>query len=126
MVPMRSFRAPVPPVPVLRVAVVACWFSRPSRQSCGALRRSRVVPLNRPALLSFQPRRVAEFAAGNPVTWYRELLDGVVLPNASIFATLQAWGETAVVIGLLLSVLTVAVALIGCLCPSPTAWPSSG
>jgi thiosulfate dehydrogenase [quinone] large subunit len=70
-------------------------------------------PVVAPRFLGFQPRRVAEFAAGNPITWYREFLEGVVLPNAAVFATLQAWGELLVGLGLLLGVLTRAAALGG-------------
>src|SRR6266571_2519606 len=28
--------------------------------------------------LAFHPKRVAEFAAGNPVVWYKDFLEGVV------------------------------------------------
>lgn len=63
--------------------------------------------------LAFHPRRVAEFAAGNPVGWYREFLEHTVLPHSGLFAALQAYGEVAVGLGLVLGVLTGLAALVG-------------
>ena len=47
-------------------------------------------------------------AASNPDTpaWYASFLDSVVIPNASLFATLVALGEVAVGLGLLVGLLT--------------------
>lgn len=44
--------------------------------------------------------------------WYASFLDGLVVPNASLFATLVAIGETAVGLGLLVGLLT-AIAAFG-------------
>jgi uncharacterized membrane protein YphA (DoxX/SURF4 family) len=63
--------------------------------------------------IGFHPKRVAEFAAGNPIGWYKDFLEQTVLPNAALFATLQVWGEVAVGIGLTLGFLTRLTALIG-------------
>jgi uncharacterized membrane protein YphA (DoxX/SURF4 family) len=63
--------------------------------------------------LGFHPKRVQEFAAGNPVGWYKEFLETTVLPNAALFATLQAYGEVAVGLGLVLGLLTGLTALVG-------------
>ena len=52
--------------------------------------------------IGFQPKRVAEFATGNPVGWYKDYLETTVLPNAELFAKLQTFGEVAVGIGLIL------------------------
>src|SRR5580704_12869910 len=41
-----------------------------------------------PRFVGFHPKRVAEFAAGNPIGWYKEFLEQTVLPNAALFATL--------------------------------------
>ena len=46
-----------------------------------------------PRFLGFQPKRVAEFANGNPVAWYKQFLEDTVLPHAGLFAHLQAYGE---------------------------------
>jgi PQQ-dependent catabolism-associated beta-propeller protein len=51
--------------------------------------------------VAFQPRRVAEFASANPVTWYKEFLENVVLPHAGLLAALQAYTEVIVGLGLL-------------------------
>jgi uncharacterized membrane protein YphA (DoxX/SURF4 family) len=63
--------------------------------------------------IGFHPKRVAEFAAGNPIGWYKDFLEQTVLPNAALFATLQVWGEVAVGIGLTLGFLTRLTALVG-------------
>ncbi len=63
--------------------------------------------------LNFHPKRVAEFAAGNPVGWYKEFLEATVLPNTKLFATLQAYGEACVGIGLVLGLLTGLSAVVG-------------
>jgi len=63
--------------------------------------------------IGFHPKRVTEFAAGNPIGWYKDFLEQTVLPNAAFFATLQVWGEVAVGIGLTLGFLTRLTALVG-------------
>jgi uncharacterized membrane protein YphA (DoxX/SURF4 family) len=54
----------------------------------------------------FMPRRVAEFAAHNPLGWYRDFLMGFVIPHGETFASLVAWGELGVGMGLTLGLLT--------------------
>src|SRR5207245_3137449 len=54
-----------------------------------------------------------EFAAGSPVEWYKNFLEGTVLPNSKLFATLQTFGEAAVGLGLILGLLTGLTALVG-------------
>ena len=51
--------------------------------------------------VGFHPKRVAEFAAGNPVGWYKDFLENTILPNAALFAKLQTYGEVAVGVGLI-------------------------
>src|SRR4030095_9273904 len=63
--------------------------------------------------LAFQPKRVAEFAAGNPVGWYKSFLEETVLPNSNLFATLQTFGEAGVGLGLILGLLTGLTAIVG-------------
>jgi thiosulfate dehydrogenase [quinone] large subunit len=70
-------------------------------------------PTVSPRFLAFQPKRVAEFAAGNPVGWYKSFLEETVLPNSSLFATLQTFGEAAVGLGLILGLLTGLTAIVG-------------
>ena len=66
-----------------------------------------------PRFINFYPKRVAEFAAGNPIGWYKDFLEQTVLPHAATFATLQVWGEVAVGIGVTLGLLTRLSALVG-------------
>ena len=63
--------------------------------------------------VGFQPKRVAEFAAGNPVGWYKDFLENIVLPNAALFAKFQTYGEVAVGIGLILGFCVGLTALVG-------------
>ena len=70
-------------------------------------------PAVSPRFLGFHPKRVAEFAAGNPIGWYKELLEGTVLPHAKLFASLQSYGEACVGIGLVLGLVTGLSALVG-------------
>ena len=66
-----------------------------------------------PRFIGFQPKRVAEFANGNPVDWYKQFLESTVLPHAQLFANLQAYGEVAVGIALLLGFCIGLTALVG-------------
>ena len=63
--------------------------------------------------IGFHPKRVAEFAAGNPVGWYKDFLENTILPNAALFAKLQTYGEVAVGIGLILGFCIGLIALLG-------------
>lgn len=63
--------------------------------------------------LGFMPKRVAEFAAGNPLGWYRDFLEMVVIPRTDLFAYLQTFAEVAVGLGLTLGLLTSTSAAVG-------------
>jgi uncharacterized membrane protein YphA (DoxX/SURF4 family) len=80
--------------------------------------------------LGFHPKRVAEFAAGNPVGWYKNFLETTVVPQSHTFARLQAYGEAAVGLGLVLGLATGLAALVGLfLCVNyalATQWMSFG
>jgi PQQ-dependent catabolism-associated beta-propeller protein len=65
--------------------------------------------------IGFHPKRVAEFAAGNPVEPYKQFIEGTVLPNAQLFARLQAYGEAVVGFGLVTGLCVGITALIGLL-----------
>src|SRR5919106_181542 len=57
--------------------------------------------------LWFQANRIAEWAATPEIAgWYRGFLESVVLPHAATFAHMQALGETAAGLGLLLGLFT--------------------
>jgi uncharacterized membrane protein YphA (DoxX/SURF4 family) len=110
---------------VLLRVVVGAWFLKAvwTKLTLGLLAGVIPYPTVSPRFLAFHPRRVAEFAAGNPrvadlaggnpVGWYRDFLEGTVLPHAKVFATLQTFGEVAVGLGLVLGLLTGLSALVG-------------
>jgi thiosulfate dehydrogenase [quinone] large subunit len=101
-------------VAVLRI-VVGAWFLKAvwTKLALGFAAGAIPYPTVSPRFLAFQPKRVAEFAAGNPVGWYKDFLEQTVLPHASLFATLQTYGEVAVGIGLVLGLFTGLSALVG-------------
>src|SRR3982750_1249367 len=77
-------------VAVLRI-IVGAWFLKAVWTKLTLGFAAGVIPF--PAVsarfLAFQPKRVAEFAAGNPVGWYKDFLEQTVLPHAQLFGTLQ-------------------------------------
>ena len=106
--------APARWIAVLRV-VVGAWFVKAvwTKLAVGLLWGVLPYPTVSARFLAFQPRRVAEFAHGNPVGWYRDVLEGIVLPHAATFAALQTLGEIAVGVGLVLGLLIPLSALVG-------------
>jgi uncharacterized membrane protein YphA (DoxX/SURF4 family) len=101
---------------VLRI-VVGAWFLKAVWTKLTVAFAWGVVPYLAvsPRFLGFQPKRVAEFANGNPVDWYRQFLEGTVLPHAQLFANLQAYGEATVGLALILGFCIGLTALIGLL-----------
>src|SRR5215467_16397662 len=92
-------------VALLRV-VVGAWFVKAVWTKVGVAAGAIPYPAVSPRFLAFQPKRVAEFAAGNPVAWYKDFLENSVIPHANAWAMLQAYGEAAVGVGLVLGLLT--------------------
>jgi len=90
-------------------SVKAVW----TKLAAGFLWGAVPYPTVAPRFLTFHPKRVAEFAAGNPGPWYKDFLEQSVLPHATLFATLQVWGEVAVGLGLILGLLTRLTSLVG-------------
>src|SRR3989441_9260935 len=101
-------------IAVLRV-VVGAWFVKAvwMKFTIGFLWDVIPYPAVSPRFLAFHPKRIAEFAASNPIGWYREFLEGIVLPNTRVFATPQALAEAAVGLGMVLGLLTGLTALVG-------------
>src|SRR5262245_34766639 len=99
-------------VALLRV-VVGAWFVKAVWTKLAIASGAIPYPVVSPRFLAFHPKRVAEFAAGNPVGWYKDFLEQSVLPHATFFATLQVWGEVAVGVGLVLGLLTRLTSLVG-------------
>ena len=100
-------------IALLRV-VVGAWFLKAVWTKLTIAFASGVIPypVVSPRFLGFHPKRVAEFAAGNPVGWYKEFLEATVLPDAKLWATLQAYAEAAAGVGLVLGLLTGLAALV--------------
>jgi len=116
---------------LLRV-VVGAWFLKAvwTKLALGLAWGVLPYPTVSSRFIAFHPKRVAEFAAGNPIGWYKDFLEQTVLPNAALFATLQTWGEVAVGIGLTLGLATRLTALVGLYLAVnfglATQWMSSG
>jgi thiosulfate dehydrogenase (quinone) large subunit len=100
---------------VLLRVVVGVWFLKAVQTKLTLEYLAGVIPYPAvsPRFVGFQPKRVAEFAAGNPVGWYKDFLETTVLPHAATFATLQTYGEVLVGLGLVLGLLTGLAALGG-------------
>jgi len=107
-------RYPQTGIALLRI-VVGAWFLKAVWTKLTLAYIGGVVPYPAvsPRFLAFHPKRVAEFAADNPVGWYKDFLQSTVLPHAKLFATLQTFGEVVVGIGLVLGLFTGLAALIG-------------
>jgi uncharacterized membrane protein YphA (DoxX/SURF4 family) len=88
------------------------------------------VPVVSERWMSVMPKIVARQASDNPLTFYKQFLEQVVLPNSSLFAQLTAWGETTVGVGLTLGLLTGVASLVGLVLVSnyglATQWMSPG
>jgi uncharacterized membrane protein YphA (DoxX/SURF4 family) len=80
--------------------------------------------------LSVMPKIVARQASDNPLNFYKQFLEGTVIPHSSVFAPLTAWGETVTGLGLTLGVLTGLASVVGLVLVInyglATQWMSSG
>ena len=63
--------------------------------------------------VSVMPKIVARQASENPLTFYKQFLEGTVLPHSNLFAQLTAWGETVTGLGLTLGLLTGLASVVG-------------
>ena len=99
---------------VLRI-VVGLYFVKSLVTKMSLVLVGSVVPL--PAVserwLTVMPKIVAKQASENPILAYKQFLEGTVLPHSSLFASMTAWGETVVGIGLTLGLLTGLASLVG-------------
>ena len=71
------------------------------------------VPMVSERWLEVMPKIVTRQASENPIAFYKQFLEGTVLPNSNMFAQMTAWGETVVGIGLTLGLLTGLASLVG-------------
>ena len=98
----------------LRIAV-GLWFMKTVVTKLGFALVGRVIPVPAPSArwIGFLPTRLAEFARGNPIGWYRDFLLLYAIPHAHVFAALTAFGEAAVGIGLVFGFLTRPASVVG-------------
>jgi uncharacterized membrane protein YphA (DoxX/SURF4 family) len=99
---------------VLRI-VVGLYFVKSLVTKMSVVMIGGVLPLPMVSerWLTVMPKIVAKQASENPLSFYKHFLEGVVLPNSSMFAQLTAWGETVVGIGLTLGFMTGLASLVG-------------
>jgi uncharacterized membrane protein YphA (DoxX/SURF4 family) len=63
--------------------------------------------------LTVMPKIVARQASENPLSFYKQFLEGTVIPHSNLFAQLTAWGETVTGLGLTLGLLTGLASVVG-------------
>jgi thiosulfate dehydrogenase (quinone) large subunit len=99
---------------VLRI-VVGLYFVKSLVTKMSFVMLGGILPI--PAVserwLTVMPKIVAKQASENPLAFYKQFLEGTVLPHSSVFAPLTAWGETVVGLGLTLGLLTGLASLVG-------------
>jgi uncharacterized membrane protein YphA (DoxX/SURF4 family) len=99
---------------LLRI-VVGLYFVKSLVTKMSVLLLGGVLPI--PAVserwLTVMPKIVAKQASENPLSFYKQFLEGTVLQHSNVFAQLTAWGETVVGIGLTLGLLTGVASVVG-------------
>jgi uncharacterized membrane protein YphA (DoxX/SURF4 family) len=71
------------------------------------------VPVVSDRWLATMPKIVAKQASENPIAFYKQFLEDVVLKHSDVFAHLTAWGETVAGLGLTLGLCTGLASLVG-------------
>jgi uncharacterized membrane protein YphA (DoxX/SURF4 family) len=101
---------------VLRI-VVGLYFvkSLVTKMSIITLGGVLPIPVVSQRWLEVMPKIVTRQASENPIAFYKQFLEGTVIPNSNVFAQLTAWGEAAVGIGLTLGLLTGLASIVGLL-----------
>ena len=99
---------------VLRVAV-GLYFVKTLVTKMSIVLVGGVLPV--PAVsdrwLTTMPKIVAKQASENPIAFYKQFLEEVVLKHSDVFAHLTAWGETVAGLGLTLGLCTGLASLVG-------------
>lgn len=99
---------------VLRVAV-GLYFVKTLVTKMSIVLAGGVLPV--PAVsdrwLATMPKIVAKQASENPIAFYKQFLEDVVLKHSDVFAHLTAWGETVAGLGLTLGFCTGLASLVG-------------
>lgn len=99
---------------VLRVAV-GLYFVKTLVTKMSIVLAGGVLPV--PAVsdrwLATMPKIVAKQASENPIAFYKQFLEDVVLKHSEVFAHLTAWGETVAGLGLTLGFCTGLASVVG-------------
>jgi thiosulfate dehydrogenase (quinone) large subunit len=109
-----SVRDPAVSIALIRI-VVGLYFAKAlvTKLTVALVEGFLPVPQVSARWVAAMPHIVAKQASANPLLFYQYFLDRVVLPHATPFAHLTAWGEAAVGIGLTLGLLTPVAAGLG-------------
>ena len=112
--PVPAMRSPERWLAVLRVAV-GLWFLKAlfTKLSVTLAWGFLPVPTASDRWLHVMPTLVAKYAEGNPVGFFRDFLESVVIPHSAVFAQLTAFGEVAVGLGLTFGFLSTLAAALG-------------
>src|SRR5256885_2232975 len=96
-----AMRSPERWLAVLRIAV-GVWFAKAivTKLSVTLVWGFLPLPTASDRWLHVMPILVGKYAEGNPVGFFKTFLQDTVIPHASLFAQLTAFGEVAVGLGL--------------------------
>lgn len=98
-------RAPEQWLAVLRIGV-GLWFAKSIFTKLVLVGGFLPIPVASDRWLQLMPKLLEKYAAGNPLTSYKNFLESTVIPHASVFAQLTAIGESAAGLLLVLGLLT--------------------
>jgi uncharacterized membrane protein YphA (DoxX/SURF4 family) len=114
--PTATMSRPAEWLALLRI-VVGLYFvkSLVTKMSIVMLGGVLPIPVVSDRWLEVMPKIVTRQASENPIVFYKQFLEGTVIPNSNVFAPLTAWGETVVGIGLTLGLLTGLASIVGLL-----------
>jgi uncharacterized membrane protein YphA (DoxX/SURF4 family) len=109
-----AMRAPERWLAVLRIAV-GLWFAKAilTKLAITLAWGFLPVPTASDRWIRVMPKLVGQYAAGNPVGFFRAFLEQTVVSHATLFAQLTALGEAAVGLGLVFGCCTVLASAIG-------------
>jgi thiosulfate dehydrogenase (quinone) large subunit len=109
-----AMRAPERWLAVLRIAV-GLWFAKAIFTKLAITLAWGFLPLPTASdrWIHVMPKLVGQYAAGNPLGFFRAFLEQSVVSHATLFAQLTAFGEAAVGLGLVLGCTTVLASAIG-------------
>src|SRR2546426_3863720 len=109
-----AMRSPERWLAVLRIAV-GLWFAKALVQKLSVTLLWGFLPFPTASdrWIQLMPQLVTKYAAGNPVSSFRDFMQNTVIPHSHLFAQLTAFGEAAVGVGLVLGCLTTLASGVG-------------